>query len=366
MNPDDPSESFIRRTPSPQPHPPPHPLLAWIPTHESSSHLVSHHLTFSNLVLFNRANLFLFNEATFASVSLHEADSVWVHADDRHENEGRASSTSRPPRPTRPNGPFDSLDVLWTGAWAEGEGHLPVSTLFLDDSEDHEPASAFIEVSIGKRLELPTPCSENSPSSPGDAASIAISSDSGQVDGKDGYGFQLFKQVLRRLIIAHQAETAECNTSQPTPRQGDREAGTSQPGRQAPTDSPAVTKQRKRQRGSDQDSGEDEDGCDGRRAKQPTGTSRDAFRRQKFLACPFGKLDPNKYWECFLKRITTISYVKQHLSRKHTPDFFCPRCYTIFAQEPVYETHVLAAACSRGPSARLDGISPHQSRQLSS
>ncbi|KAK4450896.1 hypothetical protein QBC34DRAFT_276135, partial [Podospora aff. communis PSN243] len=60
-----------------------------------------------------------------------------------------------------------------------------------------------------------------------------------------------------------------------------------------------------------------------------------------------------------------ISYVKQHLARRHTPDFYCHRCFQVFSNEQAYDSHVLEAVCTRGLSAKLEGITQHQSRQLS-
>ncbi|RSL86866.1 hypothetical protein CDV31_016342 [Fusarium ambrosium] len=51
--------------------------------------------------------------------------------------------------------------------------------------------------------------------------------------------------------------------------------------------------------------------------------------------------------------------------RRHTPKFYCPRCYTIFPDHANYDTHVLGASCTRAPTAKLQGISHMQRDELS-
>ena len=111
-----------------------------------------------------------------------------------------------------------------------------------------------------------------------------------------------------------------------------------------------------------QEDNEDDHGHLGKKARKSAAGS---CQRPRFLACPFWKADPVKHWDCFLKKITTISYVKQHLARRHTPDFYCQRCYKVFSDEQVYDRHVLDASCTRSAYTKLDGITPQQSKQLS-
>lgn len=52
----------------------------------------------------------------------------------------------------------------------------------------------------------------------------------------------------------------------------------------------------------------------------------------RLFACPFYKLDPSSYENCFHLKLKRISYVKQHLNRRHIKkgDFSCPRCQSSF------------------------------------
>ncbi|KAM5360289.1 hypothetical protein ACJZ2D_013848 [Fusarium nematophilum] len=89
---------------------------------------------------------------------------------------------------------------------------------------------------------------------------------------------------------------------------------------------------------------------------------------QRQLACPYWKLDPDKHRGCFPKKLVRIRDVKQHLSRKHTPEFYCECCFKIFKDEDSHQAHVTHASgdvCIRDPSASLDGISHQRHRQLS-
>lgn len=44
--------------------------------------------------------------------------------------------------------------------------------------------------------------------------------------------------------------------------------------------------------------------------------------RPRLFACPFWKMDPHTHWDCFAKQLTSISYVKQHLTQCHTPAYY--------------------------------------------
>ncbi|KAI1453871.1 hypothetical protein F4805DRAFT_442063 [Annulohypoxylon moriforme] len=86
----------------------------------------------------------------------------------------------------------------------------------------------------------------------------------------------------------------------------------------------------------------------------------------KYLACPFAKNDPIKHYTCFSRRLSRIRDVKQHLARKHTPEFYCSRCSVIFPDQNSLQEHIGNAAglfCT--PSSLLDGISQYQRSQLS-
>ena len=87
---------------------------------------------------------------------------------------------------------------------------------------------------------------------------------------------------------------------------------------------------------------------------------------RQLLACPYWKLNPTKHRSCFSKRLTRVRDVKQHLSRNHTPDFYCTRCSTIFEDEDSLGEHTTQATglfCT--PSTILEGITYRQRSLLS-
>jgi hypothetical protein len=58
------------------------------------------------------------------------------------------------------------------------------------------------------------------------------------------------------------------------------------------------------------------------------------------------KLDPLKHRSCCVKQLSRIRDVKQHLSRRHTPDRYCQRCLeTNFADEQSLDRHVNLNTC---------------------
>lgn len=82
------------------------------------------------------------------------------------------------------------------------------------------------------------------------------------------------------------------------------------------------------------------------------------------LACPFLIRDPKEHGDCVSRRLTRIRDVKQHLYRRHTPLFYCERCFFIFDDEYSHQEHVTNADCTRDPSTHLMGVSHHQRKQL--
>lgn len=94
-------------------------------------------------------------------------------------------------------------------------------------------------------------------------------------------------------------------------------------------------------------------------SKRLNGSTR-SLEKPRFLACSFWKFDPDKHWECFLKKLTTVSRVKQHLKRRHTPTFYCQRCFLIFSEKDPYNDHVFGEPCEPRSQASLEGISTEQ------
>ncbi|SPQ24621.1 67585750-113b-4780-a839-bc8f1f764144 [Thermothielavioides terrestris] len=59
-----------------------------------------------------------------------------------------------------------------------------------------------------------------------------------------------------------------------------------------------------------------------------------------------------------------ISRVKQHLSRKHAPEFYCEYCMAVLPNKQAHQAHVEARACSYR-ACRFPGITHQQQRELS-
>jgi len=57
------------------------------------------------------------------------------------------------------------------------------------------------------------------------------------------------------------------------------------------------------------------------------------------LACPFYKNDPIQHQACAHASLSKISYVKQHLFRRHAPSIHCPRCFENFEDHQTLEEH---------------------------
>lgn len=88
---------------------------------------------------------------------------------------------------------------------------------------------------------------------------------------------------------------------------------------------------------------------------------------QRSFACPFLKKDPVKHGKCCTKQLSRIRDVKQHLNRRHIPDFYCQWCLeSDFRSEKALEGHLSLRTCLRNNDpTSLDGISNNQRKQLS-
>jgi len=87
-------------------------------------------------------------------------------------------------------------------------------------------------------------------------------------------------------------------------------------------------------------------------------------RRLRLLACPFWKHDFAKHGSCSRNKMDKISRIKQHITRKHTPSFYCECCLVVFQDAASHTRHVRHESCTWDPSIKLDGISHQQQREL--
>jgi hypothetical protein len=171
--------------------------------------------------------------------------------------------------------------------------------------------------------------------------------------------------VFRRLVLLAHDPLAQCKTTTNAPSQC-HSADTSSNAQLTTAQSPL---QRKGKRGFGEDSAdggggdrndEDDDRRRSKRAKQ-RGCDVD---RQKFLACPFYKKDPNNYIECFTKKLDTVSHMKEHLRRRHLPpEFYCQRCKVTFKSKAILDTHIDPVTCVF-LKQNIDGITRDQEEQL--
>jgi len=123
------------------------------------------------------------------------------------------------------------------------------------------------------------------------------------------------------------------------------------------------TQKRKAQRQRDNDQDEDEEESFPPPPKRVKATPSKKLPRS--FACPYLKRDPIKHRRCCEKTLSKISYVKQHLTRTHTPERYCMICQaTDFRDDTSLQRHMHLRKCSpRGPTT-LNGISYQQHRQL--
>ncbi|KAJ9415474.1 hypothetical protein QL093DRAFT_2626533 [Fusarium oxysporum] len=188
-----------------------------------------------------------------------------------------------------------------------------------------------------------TPSASPTVSSDIEVASISEDSDAvGQLD-VNSQGYRIFSRVFCRIAILGQNEVTERVPGMEQARHVDGRTN----GKTTTLEMKAEMEGTSRPR---------------RGARQ---VSHSVGGRSRFLACPYWKSDPEKYWECFLKKNDTIAHLKQHLTRRHTPKYYCQICYETFGDFDLFDFHALERSCTRGPSAKLEGISQQQKNQLS-
>ncbi|KAL9575342.1 hypothetical protein ACKAV7_000140 [Fusarium commune] len=84
----------------------------------------------------------------------------------------------------------------------------------------------------------------------------------------------------------------------------------------------------------------------------------------KKFACPYFRKNPESHLECINLKMVRISDVKQHLKRRHTAPYPCPRCSEGFLSLNLQEEHILQQNCSPGSGANWDSVSLASQRSL--
>ena len=165
-------------------------------------------------------------------------------------------------------------------------------------------------------------------------------------------------RVLHRLLGEWRAVVTSHASPSATSNPASSSTGSSIGQASAPSQLAAAQKRK-------QPSSDDEDG-DGDASFNPPGKKPKAQSTpKKPFACPFWKKEPEKYRECFSRKLSRIKAVKQHITRQHTPAFYCQRCLVVFDDLASQRNHVMATPpCLPCPLGKLDGVTNEQQRLL--
>ncbi|KAF5647794.1 uncharacterized protein FTJAE_1477 [Fusarium tjaetaba] len=84
----------------------------------------------------------------------------------------------------------------------------------------------------------------------------------------------------------------------------------------------------------------------------------------KRFACPYFRKDPERHIECINLKMVRISDVKQHLKRRHTAPYPCPRCSEGFMSLDMQREHILQQNCSEGSGTNWYNVSLTSQKEL--
>ncbi|KAF5565849.1 hypothetical protein FNAPI_1397 [Fusarium napiforme] len=245
-----------------------------------------------------------------------------------------------------------------------------VGQSFIDDvkTKFKNPPEVFkesIELPDPGRLSIRSPDLPSSPTVSSDIDVDSVSGDSEAHLDRKGKGHYFFNRVFCRLMILGQNEVAARGESSSNSSKGKQSAkgGSGSPSGKNNTASTIGGRKNRRQDEDHRDTSRDRQ--DEPPKKKGKTSQPHCDERSQFLACPYWKADSKKYWDCFLKKNDTIAHLKQHLTRRHTPKYYCQICYQTFREFDLFDSHALERSCTRGPSAKLEGISQQQKNKLS-
>ncbi|KXX83038.1 hypothetical protein MMYC01_200496 [Madurella mycetomatis] len=108
-------------------------------------------------------------------------------------------------------------------------------------------------------------------------------------------------------------------------------------------------------------SGSSEQDTKATKAKRPRHMER---QRRPRLACPYYKKAPMRYYDCHSKIISSISHLKQHLSRNHQLPVYCPVCKAVFSDEAERDDHAEQQSCQLRTDVAHEGLTRDQKEQL--
>ncbi|RKL01029.1 hypothetical protein BFJ68_g5387 [Fusarium oxysporum] len=217
----------------------------------------------------------------------------------------------------------------------------------------------------GLRIRARAPSSSPTVSSDVDVVSVSEDSEGTCQLDRNTQGFHIFSRVFRRLAVLGQQDVMARGESSGSGSKGKQVAQGRFSSSSGTRDGTSSTRGRKNQRQDDDHGDEGRDKRNEPPRKRGKTSRSQCEGRSQFLACPYWKSDPERYWDCFMKKNDTIAHLKQHLTRRHTPRYYCQICYQTFKDFDPFDSHALKRACTRGPLAKLEGISQQQKNQLS-
>ncbi|KAH8714635.1 hypothetical protein BGZ61DRAFT_587335 [Ilyonectria robusta] len=188
--------------------------------------------------------------------------------------------------------------------------------------------------------------------------------DVGPLDRNDE-NFSILDSVVQTLLSGFRETSEARNRLGQSETSSGSTPGNFNPGTELLSTTLPLKTRRKRQRGQNDEEGSENE--DMPPASKRTNSSRDTKPQPRF-ACPYWKRNSGKHRGCFSKILRRIRDVKQHLARKHTPEFYCECCFATFEDEESHRghvTHTTGEVCVHDPSVVLDGITHQQHRRLS-
>lgn len=110
----------------------------------------------------------------------------------------------------------------------------------------------------------------------------------------------------------------------------------------------------------------DDEGSEKPPPKKQRAKNSNPGRANRQLACLFWKLDPSTHRECFKLTLKDTSRLKQHLNRKHAPEYYCERCLIVLPNEEAHREHIKPTVMACLPrTSSFPGITYQQRGQLS-
>jgi hypothetical protein len=173
--------------------------------------------------------------------------------------------------------------------------------------------------------------------------------------------FPVLCEALSQLLQGFSAIKETVNGHQPSSGKSSQALVASAAASSTPCQSSKADLGRKHRRTEEDEEQDQADATPSRRVRKKL---KPDTAQTRFLACPYWKWNPNKNQQCGKLTLKRIRDVKQHLNRRHTPEFYCERCFVIFLSHQSHQDHIISVPCRRQPHVQLDGISHSQHREL--